>query len=436
MHSTFRITILLLLLFVLAGQPVFAATTPDLTGQYVILIDQQTGQTLFEKQADDPWYPASTTKILTALIILENHTLDEIVTVDGESPFVDGSKIFIFEGEQLTVEQLLNAMLIASANDCAEALARFHSGSLEAFAEAMNLRAQQLGATHSHFVNPHGLHDPEHYTTARDLARIARAAYALPAFRDIVSKKTYSIPPTEFQPETRYMSSTNPFINGDGRQLYDGKYVPEIYDIVDGIKTGYTTASHHNLVATAQQGGDRLITVVMDSDNSGVYVDTRHLLDYGFSSYQFHTFTFAGNRITQVPIEGGTISDLDLFARDSISAMVPVDMDLESAEPVITLDDVTLPITEGQVLGTLAYVSNGTTIGSTPLIAGEDVAVLTWQMRMKDLLIDRDGLGRLNLKYYMDIGVNLLVTLLVWRTLVTAYRIFRRRRKKGLTRIK
>lgn len=430
MRSINRILLILLASALLASPPAFAETDLNLTGEYAILIDQDTGQVLYEKNADTRWYPASTTKILTALIILENHTLDEVVTIDGESPFVEGSKIFIFEGEQLTVEQLLNAMLIASANDCAEALARFHSSTLEDFAMQMNKRAFELGATESHFINPHGLHDEDHYTTARDLALISKAAYDLPAFQEIVSKTTYSIPPNDYQPETRYMKTTNHFINSDKRMLYKGTYVPETYEIVDGIKTGYTTASHHNLVSTAQKDGDRLVSVVLDSDAQNIYVDSRTLIDYGFDTFRYHNFTFAGSKITEIAIEDGNVSSLALFARDSVSGMVQKDLPADEIEEIMTLDEVQLPIEADQTLGTLAFVVGGETIGSTPLISDQAVVVQTFSMTLKDHLIRRDGLGHLDTRYYVDILVNLLLSLLIWRSVITLFRIARRRRKR------
>jgi D-alanyl-D-alanine carboxypeptidase (penicillin-binding protein 5/6) len=417
-------------MILLITSPVFAATQPNITGEYAILMDQKSGQILYDKSADATWYPASTTKVLTALIILENHTLDEVVTVDGESPFVDGSKIFIFEDEQLTVEQLINAMLIASANDCAEALAVFHSGSIENFSLEMNQRAYALGAVNSNFVNPHGLHSDEHYSTARDMALIAQAAYSLPAFQEIVAKRTYSIDPTEYQAETRYMSSTNHFINGSKRMLYNGVYVQERYDIVDGIKTGYTTKSKNNLISTAQKNGSRLISVVLKSSSQSIYIDSRSLLDYGFDNYKYHNFTFSGNKVTQMNIENGNIDSIDIFAQDSISGMVPADFTLDDIEEKLVLDPIELPVEPEKPLGTLEYYVEGDLIGSTVLITDQHVVEQTMGMTVKSYLVREDGLGNLNYRYYLNIVINLLISFLIWRTLITMIRIINRRRKR------
>ncbi len=150
-------------------------------------------------------YPASTTKIMTALLILENHDLNEIITIDAETPFTEGSRIYVLEDEQFTVEQLLYALMLQSANDAAVALAKYHSGTVEAFAEEMNAKAKELGALNTNFTNPNGLPDDNHTTTAFDMAQIARHAMANTTFRDIVGTVRYEIPPTPLQEETRYL---------------------------------------------------------------------------------------------------------------------------------------------------------------------------------------------------------------------------------------
>jgi D-alanyl-D-alanine carboxypeptidase (penicillin-binding protein 5/6) len=403
---------------------------PSIIGESGLLMDYETGQVLFEKDAHIRRYPSSTTKILTALIILENHTLDEVVIVDAESPFVEGSKIFIFDGESLTVEQLLNAMLIASANDCAEALAVYHSGSIENFAMEMNKRAYELGALDSHFVNPHGLHNEDHYTTAYDLAILAQEAYSHPAFQEIVAKKTYSIPPTPYQKETRYMSTTNHFLNDSKLMLYNGKYVRVQYDIVDGMKTGYTVVSKNNLVSTAQKNGDRLISVVLKSNSNNIYVDSRTLLDYGFDHFKYQNFTFSGNRIVSIAIDNGTVDFADLYAESSVSGMIPADLDPSEIIEKQTLYPIELPIEPGEPLGTLQYFINDQMIGETFLITDQKIVEKTLAMTVKNTLVRKDGLGNLNIHYYLEVLFNLIISFLLWRTIITLIRIIRNRRRK------
>ncbi len=425
-----KLILFLTLISLLISAPVFADSKPEIVGESGILIDYTTGQILYEKNAYETYYPSSTTKILTALIILENHSLDEVVTVDAESPFVDGSKIFIFEDEKLTVEQLLSAMLIASANDCAEALAVYHSGSIEMFAQEMNERAKELGALDSNFVNPHGLHDNNHYTTAYDFSLITREAYANPIFQAIVATSNYVIPPTEYQVETRYMKTTNHFLYDTKLMYYEGHYIPIKYDIVDGIKTGYTTVSKNNLVSTAKKNGNRLISVVFKSDSSNIYIDSRKLFDYGFDSFKYHNFTFSGNKITSIPIKNGTLNAADLYAEETISGMIPIDYDLGDIQEEIELIEPQFPILENQSLGKITYRVNGVVIGESNLITDQDIFEKTLSMTAMNMIVRKDGLGKLDYKYYVNIILNLLISFIVWRIIMTSYRLYRRNKKR------
>ncbi len=412
----------------------FALEEPPITGEHAILIDAGSGQVLYEKKADLPWYPSSTTKILTALIILENHTLDEMVTIDGESPFAEGSKIFIYEGETLSVRDLLYAMMVSSANDIAEALAVYHSGNLSLFAEEMNRRARELGALNSNFVNPHGLHQDSHQTTARDMALIAKKAYENPAFQDMVRTVTYAIEPNEFQPLGRVMRTTNRFLYDTSRIAYQGEMVPIKYDIVDGIKTGYTTSSKNNLVTTAQREGIRLISVVLKSDSASIYTDSRSLLDYGFESFKYHSFTFAGNKILTLPVEGGTREEISLYAAETVTGLIDRGVDIKAVEEEILLEEITLPLEENQVLGRVVYRYQGQLLGETTLVSDTAVEEKTFTKVLKDRLIKRNGLGEIEFRYYGEFLLELLAAFLIWRTVVTLWRLHRlrkKRRKKG-----
>ncbi|MEA3424410.1 MAG: D-alanyl-D-alanine carboxypeptidase family protein [Bacillota bacterium] len=430
MKKLYFLVVLSLLLILNYSMISFAEETPDIVGKSSILIDYSTGQILYEKISNEKFYPSSTTKILAALIILENHHLDEIVTVDSNSPFVEGSKIFIFENEELTVEQLLKSMLVASANDCAEALAVYHSGSIEAFSKEMNEKAKEIGALNSNFINPHGLHDENHYTTAYDLSLIAREAYKNPIFQEIVKMSTYSIEPTEYQEETRYMHTTNKFLNSTDLIYYKGKYITAKYNIVDGIKTGYTTVSKNNLVSTAQKNGIRLISVVFKSDPNNIYSDSRALLDYGFDNYKYHSFTFSGNKITSIPIENGTKNSADLFSDKTITGLIPKDFNIENIDEVINTNPITLPISEDQVLGSIEYHVGDQLIGRSDLITDEDIIEKTLFITLQNHLIKKNGLGQIEYKYYINIIINILISFVIWRTIVTISRI--RNRKKRL----
>ena len=237
----------------------------SLAAQSAALVDSYSGDFLYTKNPDAKEYPASSTKILTALIVIEAGNLDQIVTVAPEDTKVEPSSLNLKPGQQFTRRQLLFGMLLKSANDVAMCLARDNAGSVPAFAEKMNLRAAELGATSSHFVNPHGLHDPNHYTTAHDLVLIARAAMQQPLFRQIVS--------------TIYYTWRTP--TGQVEELRNHNRLLRHFAGCNGLKTGYTRPAQQVLVSSALRGGHEVISVVLHTDKPGIWVDSKTLLTYG-----------------------------------------------------------------------------------------------------------------------------------------------------------
>jgi D-alanyl-D-alanine carboxypeptidase (penicillin-binding protein 5/6) len=236
-----------------------------LAAQSAALVDSYSGEFLYTKNPDAKQYPASSTKILTALIVIEAGNLDQLVTVAPEDTKVEPSSLDLKPGQQFTRRQLLFGMLLKSANDVAMCLARDNAGSVPAFAEKMDQRAAELGATNSHFVNPHGLHDPNHYTTAHDLVLIARAAMQQPLFRQIVS--------------TIYYTWRTP--NGEVDELRNHNRLLRHFAGCNGLKTGYTRAAQQVLVSSALRGGHEVISVVLHTDKPGIWVDSKTLLTYG-----------------------------------------------------------------------------------------------------------------------------------------------------------
>lgn len=237
----------------------------SLAAQSAALVDSYSGEFLYTKNPDAKEYPASSTKILTALIVIEAGNLDQIVTVAPEDTKVEPSSLDLKPGQEFTRRQLLFGMLLKSANDVAMCLARDNAGSVPAFAEKMNLRAAELGATSSHFVNPHGLHDPNHYTTAHDLVLIARAAMQQPLFRQIVS--------------TIYYTWRTP--TGQVEELRNHNRLLRHFAGCNGLKTGYTRPAQQVLVSSALRGGHEVISVVLHTDKPGIWVDSKTLLTYG-----------------------------------------------------------------------------------------------------------------------------------------------------------
>lgn len=238
---------------------------PNVFAESAAVIDSFTGEFLFLKNENAIQYPASSTKILTALLVIEAGDLDKRVTVDLSDTKVEPTKLDLQPGEQYTRRQLLYGLMLKSANDVAMALARDNAGSVEAFAEKMNRRAAELGATNSHFVNPNGLHDPSHYTTAHDLALIARVAMEQPFFRQLVG--------------TIYYTWKSP--KGVVNQLRNHNRLLRHFAGCNGLKTGYTRAAQQVLVSSALKEGHEVISVVLHTNKPGIWEDSRALLTYG-----------------------------------------------------------------------------------------------------------------------------------------------------------
>lgn len=261
-----------------------ALTTPQLVSESAVLMDAQTGQILYEKNMHTQLYPASITKILTILLGLERGRLQDKVIMSHQAVFGilrGSSHIALTEAEEITLEQALMAAMLPSANDASNGIAEHISGSVEDFAMLMNQRAREAGALNSNFVNPHGLPDERHVTTAYDMAMITREALQNDKFREILGTVRYTIPPTNKQPEPRDLWSEH-------RMLTTNRFY---YEGVIGGKTGYTAVSQNTLVTAAKRGERELIAVVMKSPAYGVYTDTIALFDYGFNQFTAASFS-------------------------------------------------------------------------------------------------------------------------------------------------
>lgn len=251
---------------------------PKIEGESAILVDMVTGAVLYSKNADKVQYPASITKIMTSLLAAEHLNMKDKIVMSQSAAYgitiSDSSSIYADTGEEFTTEQAMMAVMLQSANEMTLALAEETSGSVKKFVELMNLKAKQLGCTGTHFNNPNGLPDELHYTTASDMAKIARAAWYNPTFRKYATTTYYEIPPTNKFAETRYLLNHHKMMKGN-TYAYEG---------VMGGKTGYTDAAGNTLVTYAKRGNMRLVSVVMKSIN-GAYADTAALLDYGFNNF-------------------------------------------------------------------------------------------------------------------------------------------------------
>ncbi|MCI8466363.1 MAG: D-alanyl-D-alanine carboxypeptidase [Lachnospiraceae bacterium] len=270
---------------------------PSLEAEAGILIDAKTGTVLFGKNADEKLYPASITKLMTALLVLENVPMSDVVTFSYEavtSIEYDSSHIAVTDGEQLTVEQCMYALLLHSANEVANGLAEHVAGSMDAFVEMMNNRAAQLGCTNTHFANAHGLHSENHYSTCHDMALIMKELIHNDAFIQFSAAAKYTIEPTNKQPEPRYLRQSHKMLT-QSEYTYEGT--------VTG-KNGYTPEAGNTLVTYAARGDLELIAVSMKS-NWKHYDDTIAMFNYGFDNFTSHN-------MTNVPIE--TLSSVDFLS--------------------------------------------------------------------------------------------------------------------------
>lgn len=300
---------------------------PDIESGNCILIDADTGIVLYEKNSDEKCYPASVTKLMTALLVVENCNLNDTLTVSANavsSVKYGDANAALKKGEEFTVEQALNIMLIKSANDMAYALGEHVGGSIANFANMMNKRAAELGCTDTHFSNASGLTDVNHYTTAHDMALICRAVINSPAIMNAISyTKSYSVPPTNLTSETRYYRLSHSMVTG--------KY---LYEYCLGGKTGYTDAAGNTLATFAGKDGLRLICVVFNSTDDQRYIDTTALFEYAFNN--FHrmnivknedTFSFnQGLGLSAFGVSGKALSgssDITLSVPDSDYVLVP-----------------------------------------------------------------------------------------------------------------
>lgn len=353
--------ILLFLLFSSCSSFASDTLTLDLSAESAILIDSSTGQILYSKNEKEQRYPASTTKILTAILAIENCCLDEKVTASYNAvmSIPSGySNAEIRVGESLTVKELLEVFLVHSANEAGYILAEHVSGTVSDFADLMNAKASELGCNNTHFTNPSGLHDKNHYTTAYDLSIIAKYCMQNATFRSIVSMPSCTILATD-KHEQRYFLNTNDMLNSKSK-YYD--------EYVIGIKTGFTSQAKNCLISGYKKDGIELISVILGAPQnasnglSGKFTDTKTLFDYGMNNFSNKTIASKAQVITQVKIEHATADtqNLDLILENDITALVSNSKDLSSLESEIKLNEnLSAPIAENTVLGTITYTIDG-----------------------------------------------------------------------------
>lgn len=346
----------------------------NLSGEGAILMDMDTMEILYEKNSNMKLYPASTTKIMTGILAIELGNLSDIVTIDQEIvDLTDGSHIALEPGEKLTLEDLVNAVLIESANDAALAVAKHISGSIEGFCQLMNEKAKSLGALNTNFVNPNGLPNDEHMTTAYDLAVIAKYAMDNEKFRSIVENYTYTIPVTNKKTEERNLKSANRLMYSTEKIDVDGKLVPIKYDGVNGVKSGYTVAAQQCLVTSFEKDGNRLLAVVLKSNGKNIYSDMHKLLNYGQENFQKVQIGFSNKFIDNFQVVKGTVPFVPGVTKSNNYFIVNKNEKNNIEEKIVIEGDIEAPIAKDQVIGKVQYLLNNKVVGETEIISTMDI---------------------------------------------------------------
>ena len=342
MHKCLRLLWLFLALLLVAGAaitPLQANNAPALSvsAAGACLIDAEHGLVLYEKSADTPLPMASTTKIMTALVAIKHMPLDSVITVDACAVGVEGSSIYLTAGEQLTLEELLYALLLESANDAALAIAIAIGGSVEDFALLMNQEAESLGLQKTHFENPHGLHHEEHYTTARELAIITAEAMKHDVFSGIVATTKHTISHGGA---------------ADVRLLMNHNKLLRSYEGAIGVKTGYTKRSGRCLVSAAERDGIRLIAVTLNAPDD--WKDHTAMLDYGFSQMKGLTLCKPNEILLQIPVVNGTKGAITVSNPQGLTAAMPINTP-EIGVMVEAPRFLYAPLQAGECIGQVVY---------------------------------------------------------------------------------
>ncbi len=340
---------------------------PELSCEGAILIEAETGTVLFEKNATEMLYPASTTKLMTTLLALENAALGETVTVSHNAVYdidVNSSRIWVDEGEELSMEDALYALMLPSANDMAYAVAEHIAGSKQAFADMMNSRAKELGCVNTHFMNPHGLDEDGHYTCAADLAKIMRALIKSPTFLKISGSRNYEIKPTNLYNDSRWILNTHLMIRGS--YSYDG--------VIAG-KTGHTDLAGANLVTCAKRGGMTLISVILKApDDTALYDETAALLNYGFNNFTTYSINDEQLSLDSTFPPLFTSEDTVQFQKSSIVSteaghvVLPFTAALSDTKKSVALTQLTSFSAGKNIIGRVSYTYGTHTVGSADIV--------------------------------------------------------------------
>lgn len=412
----------------------------DITGTAAIVMDYKSGRVLFDKNAKQKLYPASTTKIMTLLLALEYGHLNETVTIPKDASKVpkDSSLVPVTPGEKMPFVDLLYGLMMHSGNDAAVAVAIIVAGSTDNFVAMMNQKARELGCEDTHFANPHGYHDETHYTTAYDLALITREAMKNPTFREIVSAKSYTMSATEKR-ETLKLATTNSMFV---------KTSPYYYEYEVGVKTGYHSKAAHCFVGAAKKNGVSLISVTLKTTKNGKWTDSKRLMEYGYAQYKTYAFgdiyeaspLYATIKNADSEDPGSGLVELTVVPGGSISnysitclpdELEPASKELMSRVSVQYSSNLVAPIREGDILGAISLSGDdGQTLSAT-VIASRDVAEIKPVSTLGEIVPWVDTMDMSLIWVLLALFAVMIVLIVILRI---QHSIRRRRRYKELRR--
>lgn len=381
-NKIYKITMIVMLLIVVLtyNTKVYADDELSVNAKAALIVETNTGKIIYEKDIYEQNYPASVTKILTAILTIENCELDDVVTVSQTaiSHIPTGYVIApLYIGEQITIKDLLYALMLKSANDAAYVLAEHVGGSVDGFSEMMNKKAEELGCKNTHFVNPNGIHNQNHYTTAYDMYLISNYAMKNETFKEVVSTYEYTLSPTNKHPlKDRIMKNTNNFVNP--KNVYYNK-------IINGIKTGTTKQAGNCLITDSSDNGLEFITVILGAQTANSkFSETKKMISFAYDNYALTKIHDKGDIIQNIEVKKATkkTKDLNLVISDDITAMANKKIKVDEIEPEIELiDDIKAPIEQGQELGIIKYNVDGIEY-KAKLLAETEVELKTYYVEI------------------------------------------------------
>jgi D-alanyl-D-alanine carboxypeptidase len=333
---------------------------PAVTSPNVIVMEANTGTILYEKNSHEQHYPASITKIMTTLLALENSSMSDMVTFSHDAVHnTEGSGIARDVGEQMTMEQCLYGVMLASANECAYAVAeKVGGGNINNFVDMMNKRATEIGCKNTHFANPHGLTDPNHYTSCYDMALIAKEAYKNENFRILTGTARYKIPPTNKHSEETCLQNHN-------EMLYPFRTTKYKYQYCTGGKTGYTDEANSTLVTFAEKDGMKLICVIMNTTSPAQWTDSINLYNYCFDNFQVLNVLGNETRYSNKTLNTGTLNANEAYAKldKNGEIVIPKTAEFSEAVPTVNYDKA-----KGDILASLDYTFAGHAVGGANIV--------------------------------------------------------------------